>query len=93
MAIRFFGATGISGGCGLVDEFVDQLQIRMNEADRIIEFVGHTGDELAQTLELLALHELILRLLKLPRPALDAHFKALVQLRDLIEGLGIFDGD
>ena len=65
----------------------------MHEADRIVELVRDARDELAQRLHLLALHELRLDLAQLARALLDARLERLVELRDLVEGLGVLDRD
>ena len=50
-------------------------------------------DQLAEALELLALHQLILRVLQLAGPFLDTHLETLVQLGDLVERLRVLDRD
>ena len=77
----------------LLDVLVEQLEVRVHEADRIVELVGDAGDELAERLHLLRLRELRLDVAQLARALLDARFERLVQLRDLVEGLGVLDRD
>ena len=62
----------------LLDELVEELQIRVDEADRIIQLVSDTGDELTEALQLFALHELVLGLLKFACSCFDAGFETLV---------------
>ena len=77
----------------LLDVLVEQLEIRVHEADRIVELVGDARDELAQRLHLLRLRELRLDVAQLARALLDARLERLVELRDLVEGLGVLDRD
>ena len=67
--------TASPGRDELLDELVEKLQIRMHEADRIVELVGDARDELTEALQLLALHELVLGLLQLARALLDARLE------------------
>jgi len=86
-------ATRLLGRNELPDELVEELQVRMHEADRIVQLVGDTRDQLAEALQLLALHQLVLGFLQFACSRFHSRFEALVQLRDLVERLGIFDRD
>ena len=46
----------------LLDVFIEQLEVGMNEADRIVEFVRDAGHELPERLHLLGLKQLRLSL-------------------------------
>ena len=65
----------------------------MHETDRVVQLVRDARDELAERAHLLALHQLRLGIAQLARALVDARFERLVELRDLVEGLGVLDRD